>query len=135
MFSDLKNRLSGCFYTIFTPFDEDENIDYESIEKYLTVLYRQGARKFYAMAYNSRYSQLTHPEIMDLNEFCIRTVKRLDQNNIVIVGDPIHCSTNETIEFTRHAKENGADLVSLIVREKYFCDDQIKTRSDRSKKI
>ena len=125
MFSDLKNRLFGCFYTIFTPFDEDENIDYESIEKYLTVLYRQGARKFYAMAYNSRYSQLTHPEILDLNEFCIRTVKRLDQNNIVIVGDPIHCSTNETIEFARHAQENGADLISLIVREKYFCDDQI----------
>jgi len=125
MFSDLKNKLIGCFYTIFTPFDEDENIDYESLEKYLTVLYRQGARKFYAMAYNSRYSQLTHPEIMALNHFCINTVKSLDNNNIVIVGDPIHCSTKETIEFTRHAKENGADLVSLIVREKYFCDDQI----------
>lgn len=125
MFNDLKNRLFGCFYTIFTPFDEDENIDYGSIEKYLTVLYRQGARKFYVMAYNSRYSQLSHPEILDLNEFCIKNVKRLDQNNIVIVGDPIHCATKETIEFTRHAKENGADLVSLIVREKYFCDDQI----------
>jgi len=125
MFSDLKDRLSGCFYTIFTPFDEGENIDYESIEKYLAVLYRQGARKFYAMAYNSRYSQLTHAEILELNNFCIRTVKQLDKNNIVIVGDPIHCSTKETIEFTRHAEENGADLVSLIVREKYFCDDQI----------
>ena len=125
MFDELKSRLFGCFYTIFTPFAVDESIDYESLEKYLTTLYRQGARRFYAMAYNSRYSQLTHPEIRELNEFCIRTVKKLDRDNIVIVGDPIHCSTRETIEFTTHANDAGADLVSLIIREKYFDDEQI----------
>ena len=125
MFEELKARLYGCFYTIFTPFAEDESIDYGALERYLTTLYQQGARRFYAMAYNSRYSQLTHPEILQLNEFCIRTVKMLDQENIVIVGDPIHCSTRETVEFTQHAKDAGADLVSLIVREKYFDDEQI----------
>lgn len=125
MFENLKDRLEGCFYTIFTPFSEDESIDYESLEKYLSTLYRQGARRFYAMAYNSRYSQLKHSEIMELNEFCIRFLKKLDRHNIVIVGDPIHCSTRETIEFTQHAKDAGADLVSLIVREKHFTDDQI----------
>lgn len=125
MFDDLKDRLTGTFYTIFTGFTENDEIDYDSIENYLTTLYNQGGRKFYAMAYNSRYAQLTHKEIMDLNEFCIKTVKKLDPQNIVIVGDPIQCSTNESIEFTMHAKETGADLVSLIVREKHFCDDQI----------
>lgn len=125
MFNDLKDKLYGCFYTIFTPFSEDGSVDYESLEKYLSTLYRQGARRFYAMAYNSRYSQLKHSEIMELNEFCIRFLKKLDPHNIVIVGDPIHCSTRETIEFTQHAKDTGADLVSLIVREKYFTDDQI----------
>jgi 4-hydroxy-tetrahydrodipicolinate synthase len=125
MFENLKDRLYGCFYTIFTPFSVDESIDYACLEKYLTTLYGQGARRFYAMAYNSRYSQLKHSEIMELNEFCIRFLKKLDSQNIVIVGDPIHCSTRETIEFTQHAKDTGADLVSLIVREKYFTDDQI----------
>ena len=125
MYDDIKQRLEGCVYTIFTPFDENENIDFESIERYLSTLYKQGARKFYAMAYNSRYSQLTHKEIMELNAFCIQTVKKLDQQNLVIVGDPIHCSTKETIEFTEQAKEYGADLVSLLVREKYFNDEQI----------
>ena len=125
MFNDLKDKLHGCFYTIFTPFSEDESVDYQSLEKYLSTLYLQGARRFYAMAYNSRYSQLKHSEIMELNEFCIRFLKKLDPQNIVIVGDPIHCSTRETIEFTQHAKDTGADLVSLIVREKYFTDDQI----------
>ena len=125
MFEDVKERLQGCVYTIFTPFDEQENIDYESLDRYLEHIYRTGGRKFYAMAYNSRYSQLTHPEILELNAFCIRKVKELDPQNVVVVGDPIHCSTKETIEFSRHAKETGADLVSLLVREKYFSDDQI----------
>jgi len=125
MYENLKQRLEGCVYTVFTPFDENENVDYESLEKYLTTLYHQGARKFYVMAYNSRYSQLKHHEIMDLNAFCIKTVKKLNPENLIVVGDPIHCSTKETIEFTQHAKDHGADLVSLIVREKYFTDDQI----------
>lgn len=125
MTDELKGRLVGCFYTIFTPFLEDYSIDYEALEKYLTLLHRQGARKFYAMAYNSRYSQLEHAEIRELNQFCISLLKKIDPENIVIVGDPIHCSTNESIDFTRHAKDCGADLISLIVREKYFSDDQI----------
>jgi len=125
MFEDIKDRLQGCIYTIFTPFDEHENIDYQALDRYLEHIYRTGGRKFYAMAYNSRYSQLTHPEILELNAFCIRKVKALDPQNVVIVGDPIHCSTKETIEFSRHARDAGADLMSLLVREKYFSDDQI----------
>lgn len=125
MFDELKNKLTGCFYTIFTPFHEDESIDYESLEKYITTLYNQGARKFYAMAYNSRYSQLNDKEILELNEFCIKTVKSLNKNNIVIVGDPIHGSTKNSTDFALHARDNGADLISLIVREKYFNDEQI----------
>jgi 4-hydroxy-tetrahydrodipicolinate synthase len=125
MSDDLMRRLEGCFYTIFTPYNADYSVDYDSIEKYLTALYRQGARKFYAMAYNSRYSQLSHPEILQLNEFCIKMVKKLDPKNVAIVGDPIHCSTAESIEFSRHAREIGADLISLIMREKHFSDEQV----------
>ena len=125
MYEDLKQRLTGCFYTIFTPYLEDESIDFENLEKYLSMLYRQGARRFYAMAYNSRYSQLGDAEIRELNEFCIRTVKDLDADNIVIVGDPIHGSTKNSTEFAISARDAGADLISLIVREKYFTDEQV----------
>jgi 4-hydroxy-tetrahydrodipicolinate synthase len=125
MYKELKESLTGCFYTIFTPFREDNNIDFESLERYINMLYRQGARKFYTMAYNSRYSQLNDDEIKNLNEFCIKTVKKLNNKNIVIVGDPIHGSTINSMEFAQHAKDMGADLISLIFREKYFDDEQI----------
>lgn len=125
MFEDRKARLEGCIYTIFTPFADDFSVDYDVLGNYLKTLYAQGARAFYAMAYNSRYSQMTHEEILELNNFCIRTVKALDAENTVIVGDPIHCSTQTTIDFTLQARDAGADFVSLIVREKYFSDEQI----------
>lgn len=125
MFDALKERMEGPFYTIFAPFAEDYSVDYETLEKYLTLLYKQGARRFYAMAYNTRYSQLTHNEILEINAFSAKTLKKLDKDNVVVVGDPIHCSTEESLHFARSAKEAGADLISLIVREKYFTDDQI----------
>lgn len=125
MYNKLKNRLDGCFYTIFTPFDSKNQIDFEGIKKYIDHLYSGGARKFYAMAYNSRYSQLTDSEILDLNTFCIKYVKSIDNDNIVIVGDPIHCSTATSLKFAQKAKEDGADMISLIVREKFFDDQQV----------
>jgi 4-hydroxy-tetrahydrodipicolinate synthase len=125
MYDDIKERLQGCVYSVFTPFDEAEEIDFEALEKYLTHLYRTGARKFYVMAYNSRYAQLSNEEIFRLNEFSTRVVKKLDPRNIVIVGDPIHCTTRVSTDFARHAKEIGADLVSLLVQEKHYTDDQI----------
>ena len=130
MFEELKGRISGCFYTIFTPFNENESVDFDSLRAYLLFLHERGATKFYAMAYNSRYSQMTPDEIRQFNEFCIRTVKDYDKNHIVIVGDPIHCSTAQSTEFARHARDCGADLISLIVREKYFCDEQIVEHYD-----
>ena len=124
-YQKLKEKLEGCFYTIFTPFDENYKIDFKGLSKYIEFLYSGGARKFYVMAYNSRYSQLEFDEILTLNEFCIREVKKLDSSNIIIVGDPIHCSTETSLKFALHAKECGADMISLIVREKYFTEDQI----------
>lgn len=125
MFRESRPNLAGPIYTIFTPFDEKYLIDYGVLKRYLETLYAQGARRFYAMAYNSRYSQLTHQEIMQLNEFCASTLKGIDSTNVVIVGDPIHCSTYESIDFAKSARDSGADLISLIMREKYFTDDQV----------
>ena len=35
MYNKLKDRLDGCFYTIFTPFDSNYKIDFEGVKKYI----------------------------------------------------------------------------------------------------
>lgn len=124
-FTKLKNKIKGPIYSIITPFRKDESIDYESLEKYIKYLYDNGGRIFYAMAFNTRYLLLSDEEIMQINAFIIKVVKKLNLNNIVIVGDPLNCSTQTSIRFAKHAKECGADVISLIYRAYLFFDDHV----------
>ena len=124
-FLELKNRIRGPIYSIITPFLESEEVDYDSLDKYIKYLYDGGARNFYAMAFNTRYLLMNNKEIMDINKFVIEKVKSLDKNNIVIVGDPLHCSTKTSIEFAKHARDNGADIISLIYRAYLFFDEHV----------
>lgn len=124
-FSQLKNKLRGPIYSIITPFTDTENIDYKSLSNYIEYLYNGGARIFYAMAFNTRYLLMSNIEIMEVNEFVIKKVKSLNKDNIVIVGDPLNCSTNTSIEFAQNAKQHGADIISLIYRAYLFFDEHV----------
>jgi|UniRef100_A0A6C0BYP8 4-hydroxy-tetrahydrodipicolinate synthase len=124
-FTELKNKIKGPIYSIITPFTDTENIDYKSLSNYIEYLYNGGARIFYAMAFNTRYLLMSNIEIMEVNEFVIKKVKSLNSENIVIVGDPLNCSTKTSIEFAQHAKQHGADIISLIYRAYLFFDDHV----------
>ena len=121
----LKEQIRGPVFSIITPFCRDESIDYQSLGNYVNYLYKGGARIFYVMAYNSRFSELTFDEIKDVNKYVVETAKSLSQDNIVIVADPIHCSTQISIEFATHAQKIGADIISLIFREKFYFEEQV----------
>lgn len=125
-FQNIQNKIRGPVFSILTPFDPiTEEIDYPSLENYIQRIYDSGGKVFYVMAYNSRYSQLTFEEIKELNSFVCRKVKELNSSNIVIVADPPHCSTKVSIEFSQHAEKIGADMISLIVRERFYFEEQI----------
>ena len=125
-FQYIQNKIRGPVFSILTPFNPiTEEIDYPSLENYIQRIYDSGGKVFYVMAYNSRYSQLTFEEIKELNSFVCRKVKELNSSNIVIVADPPHCSTKVSIEFSQHAEKIGADMISLIVRERFYFEEQI----------
>lgn len=122
----MKNKIiiKGSVFTIFTFFKKNLQLDFKTIKKYIFFLYQNGARQFYMMPYNGRYSQLDFQEIKKLNSFCIKTVKSL-KDTLIIVSDPIHASTYQKLSFAIDAKKNGADIFSSICREKYFSQEQI----------
>lgn len=123
-FHKLKKKLHGPVQTIFVPFNKKCDIDYSALKKHISILCKFDFVKcLYLMPYNGRYSQLSENEILDLNKFCIKEVKK--QKKIIIVSDPIHASTETKLKFCLHAKKNGADIFSSICREKYFSDRQI----------
>lgn len=122
---EIKSKINGPVFSVVTPFLENDDIDFDSLDKYLAYAYKQGATIFYVMGYNSRFSELSWDEIKTLNEFVTKKVKSLDLANLMIVADPLHCSTKVSLEFAKHAQEIGADVISIICREKYYSDDQV----------
>ena len=97
----------------------------DCIKKYLVYSCNAGAKNFFVMGYNSRFSQLDFDEIKSINAFVTKVVKQIDRRSIVIVADPLHCSTAKSVEFCQHAQECGADLISLIFREKFYSEEQV----------
>ena len=95
------------------------------MKRYINYLYSKGAKNFYIMVYNSRFTLLDEKEILKINLFCIKQVKSLNNQNIIICAEPYHCSTHQTIKYVNYFKKNGADIVSVIFGEKYYSDDQL----------
>ncbi len=88
-------------------------------------MHDNGAEVFYVMFYNSRLGLLNHNEILNINKFCIKEVKKLSKKNIIICAEPYHCSTKESIKFVKYFHKHGADIVSLIFGEKFYDKKQV----------
>ena len=125
----IREKLAGPIYSIITPFTAngvDAPIDYDALRKYIRFMYDGGARIFYAMAFNTRYLIMDDDEVMEVNRVVCETVREFaDPNCVTIVGDPLNCSTATSIKFAQHAKDCGADVISLIFRAYHFFDDQV----------
>lgn len=120
----LKN-LHGPIFSIITPFDNKENIDFKNLKKYINYLYKRGAKIFYIMTYNSRFGLLSESEVIKLNVFCIKLIKKLNKKNIVITGEPYHTSTSKSIEHLKIYEREGNDIHAIIFGEKYYSDNQL----------
>ena len=124
-FNKLKKLINGPVFSIQTPFLKNGNIDFIGLEKYLKFLCHRGAKIFYIMVYNSRLTLLNKEEIIKLNIFCIRVIKKINPDNVVICAEPYQCSTKESIGYVNKFASAGADLVSVIFGEKYYSDAQL----------
>lgn len=118
-------RIEGPVYSVVTPFTKELEIDWPSLERYLAYVAAQQPAAIYAMAYNSRYAQLSFDEILKLNTFVVEVVRSISPRIPVIVGDPIVCSTAHSIEFASKSKSMGADAISLLFSEKFYSLDQV----------
>ena len=78
------------------------------------------------MVFNTRYLLMTNDEVLQINEFVIKKIKSYnDPDTIIIVGDPLNCSTATSIKFAKHAQKHGADIISLIYGAYLFFDEHV----------
>ncbi|HAI43075.1 MAG TPA: hypothetical protein DCM40_35740, partial [Maribacter sp.] len=114
----IKEKIKGPAFALITPFTPDgKEVDYTALDEYVTFLYEGRAKVFYIMGYNTRFSILSDLEIKKLSKVVVNRVNSFnDPECVSIIADPLHCSTDTSIEFAKFGEEIGADVISLIFR-------------------
>lgn len=118
-------KLNSVIASVPVFFDEDENLDYSSLEKYLNIVTQENHTELlYLMAYNSRINLLSNKEVIELNHWISDFAKN---NNLMYTLCPPYKATNRTVsEFLENFDNN--DLlygVSLLFPERIYDDFNI----------
>ncbi|MBB87549.1 MAG: hypothetical protein CMP06_09650 [Xanthomonadales bacterium] len=104
-------------------FRADESIDWPALEGYLgRIAPNAGVACLYAMAFNTRYLQLSVDEIHAVNRLTCEAAR--DKGVPAIVGHPIGQQEADLLRFCeRAASEYQPDAISVLFPERYFGQD------------
>ena len=106
--------FSGSIPAIITPFDNNLEIDYDSLEKHINFLIAEGSHGLVSCGTTGESPTLDHEEHKRVTEFII---KKTNKRVPVMAGCGSN-STKESIDFVKHAKSVGASA-SLVVTPYY----------------
>ncbi len=106
----LREKLSGVFAPITTPFREDR-LDEEALAYNIEKMNRTGLRGYFALGTNGEFKSLELAERWRVLE----TVLRHRAKDKVVMAGCAAESTHESLELVRKAAELGADMASLLM--------------------
>lgn len=117
------NRLHGIAFSIPMFFRADEAIDWAALEGYLDrIVPNAGVACLYAMAFNTRYLQLSVDEIHSVNRLTCEAAR--SKGIPAIVGHPIGQRQADLEQFCeRAARDYQPDAISVLFPERYFGED------------
>lgn len=119
-----KNKIKGPAFPVITPFKNNGELDTYILEKYIRFLCENGAKIIYTMAHSSRLGLMSTNEIIKLNNIVCKVTKQYFET-IAIAATPMYRDTNTIVNVAKKAADSGADLISVIFNERYYCDKQI----------
>jgi len=101
--------LAGIWAPISTPFKQNEEVDIEKLEANLEIYSTTSIRGYFALGSNGEACMLDSEERVKV----LRTILKKKKDKIVMAGCS-HESARGTINLTKQAAEEGADIVSVI---------------------
>jgi len=107
---EVENMFKGIYTPIVTPFDENENINYEHMAYNLDKWGRTNLDGIVVLGSNGEFAYLSNEEKLELVAF-VR--KNFTKDKKLIAGAGCE-STKETIELSCQMAELGADAVLLL---------------------
>lgn len=118
----LKEKVSGIYPPVVTPFQDDE-LDLKGLAENIKKLNKTKLRGYFVCGTNGEFKSLSVEERLQVIE---TAVKNAADDKVVMAGTAAE-STKVTIDITRQAAEIGAELVSLLVPSffKKIIDDEV----------
>lgn len=110
MADSMKEKLSGVFPPMVTPFKDDE-VRYDAIIENVEKMNKTGLRGYFVLGTNGEYKSLT---VEERNRVLKTVVANASEDKVIMTGTGAE-STKETIELSVKAAEIGAHMVSLLM--------------------
>jgi 4-hydroxy-tetrahydrodipicolinate synthase len=108
-----ESMLDGCLTALITPF-RNGSIDEKAFQSLVDWQVKEGIDGVVVCGTTGESPTLSHKEHVRLTELCIEAAKR----RVPVLAGTGSNSTQETIEFARHAERAGADA-QLVVTPSY----------------
>ena len=102
-------KLTGVIPALITPFDKNNNIDFNTFEKHLTNLRAAGVSGWVPNGSTGEYFSQNNKERIEVLKF----VKEFANDDEILIAGTNASATREVIENTAMAKEIGYDCVLL----------------------
>ncbi|MDF2676012.1 MAG: dihydrodipicolinate synthase/N-acetylneuraminate lyase [Bacillota bacterium] len=106
----MSTNMKGIYTPIVTPFDENENINYDYLKYNLDKWSKTNLDGIVVLGSNGEFVFLTEEEKLEVVRF---SKKNFSQDKKMIVGTSCE-STKETIELSKKMADLGADAVLLL---------------------
>ncbi len=108
--NEIREKLSGVFAPMVTPFQEDR-ILFDGLISNVKKMNESGLRGYFVLGTNGEYKSLTTEERFEVLK---AVIKHRSSDKVIMVGTGAE-STKETIDLTLKAADMGADMVSLLM--------------------
>ena len=114
-----KNTLKGAVFSIPMFFNKDYTVDYMALKNYLTkCLESPGVEVIFAMAYNTRYRQLSYSEIVEVSRLCCQMASAHAKK--AIIGHPYTITNSELLVYCHEVKKYNPYAISVLYPERYY---------------
>ncbi|MFZ5826870.1 MAG: 4-hydroxy-tetrahydrodipicolinate synthase [Bacillota bacterium] len=102
--------IRGAFPVMITPMNKDQSVDWQGLRSNVNFYIAQGVRGLIAGGSTGEFVSLTREERMKL----VETVVEEANGRVPVVAGTAAETTQQTIEYTRHAQQNGAAAAMVI---------------------
>ncbi len=124
-------QLKGIIPALFTPFDDQQQVDLKTLAKLINFHLKAGVGGFYLTGSTGEWFRLTIDERKKIFDVAVQQVA----GTVPVVAHVGHFSTKAAIELTEHAKKAGADFVSSLSPAYYTYTPSIDEIHDYYKAI